>query len=181
VSFSDKKAQPVNPYLIARPVGLTEIPAESRNQLLKNTNELNINSHPLDNIAVDCFYSAVANSAYVNNSRIKLPPKFADYMKSSRVEYTKALRLLRQLKEVSSNGNNAPEPYYMNTRYSRLKTLMLDMDETLIHSEEFDNAKSQRGHPKQYDFVIEMQTNNKKQKIGVYIRPHCVQFLKKMS
>jgi len=39
--------------------------------------------------------------------------------------------------------------------------MLLDMDETLIHSEELDPAKIQKNHPNRYDFVIEMETNQR--------------------
>ncbi len=55
------------------------------------------------------------------------------------------------------------------------------MDETLIHSEEYQESKDQRGNPKRYDFVIEMLANGKQHKIGVYIRPYCMEFLQRLK
>ncbi len=90
------------------------------------------------------------------------------------------MRLLRMLKDPSVK-KEAPEAFYLKNHHSRQKTLLLDMDETLIHSEEYDHNKDQRGHPKRYDFVIEMQSGNRKQKIGVYIRPYCLEFLQRLK
>lgn len=127
-----------------------------------------------------CTYHAIIKCAYSSSSNYKIPAQFSEYLKSARQEYTKALRLLRMLKD-SNSVKNAPEPFYMNTRYSKNKTMLLDMDETLIHSEELDPAKTQKGHPNKYDFVIEMETNQRVQKIGVYIRPHCFEFLTQLK
>lgn len=54
-------------------------------------------------------------------------------------------------------------------------TLLVDMDETLIHSEEWKAGVK-------YDEVVEI-TNpiGKKEKIGVYVRPYCLEFLQRMS
>lgn len=88
-----------------------------------------------------CTYHAIIKCAYSSSSNFKIPPQFSEYLKGARQEYTKALRLLRLLKD-SNTEKNLPEPYYMSTRYSRSKTMLLDMDETLIHSEELDPAKA---------------------------------------
>jgi predicted HAD superfamily phosphohydrolase YqeG len=65
----------------------------------------------------------------------------------------------------------------MPNSYTRKKTLLLDMDETLIHSEELDPAKLTQSHPNKYDFNIEIFANNKLNKIGIYTRPFMKEFL----
>ena len=54
-------------------------------------------------------------------------------------------------------------------------TLLVDMDETLIHSEEWRaNAK--------YDEVVSIvNPQGRVEKIGVYVRPYCIEFLERMS
>lgn len=170
----ERTLKPTNPYLTTRPIEnpiiekLVKFRDEIKNDLSKcKMNHTNI-------------FSAVASCAYTNSSNAQYPECFTEYMRSARQEYTKGLRLNRQLKD-NSVTKGAPEPFYMARRYSRSKTLLLDMDETLIHSEEYDNSKNQRGHPKRYDFVIEMNANNRSTKIGVYIRPYCLEFLRRMS
>jgi Dullard-like phosphatase family protein len=54
-------------------------------------------------------------------------------------------------------------------------TLLLDMDETLIHSEEYKPGG-------RYDMVIEIRApNGRIEKIGVFIRPYCMEFLRRMN
>lgn len=128
----------------------------------------------------NCVFHAIVKNTYQSSSNARLPADFSEYLKSARQEYTKALRLARLLKDTNSI-KNAPEPFYMGSRYSKNKTLLLDMDETLIHSEELDLSKTQKNHPNKYDFLIEMETNQRVQKIGVHVRPHCMEFLRRMK
>lgn len=51
----------------------------------------------------------------------------------------------------------------------------MDLDETLIHSEEYSALKT-------YDKVITVQMKDDHyEKIGIMVRPYCVQFLRSMS
>merc|ERR1712032_1159022 len=59
----------------------------------------------------------------------------------------------------------------------RKKTLILDLDETLIHSEAFQEGKK-------YAKVLEfpsLMTPGVIDKLGVYIRPYCAEFLERMA
>ena len=177
--FEETKLKTQNPYLNSQP--RQENHQKFVSNLRQFTNQIMSNQEPKRQTqSGTCIFDAVANCAYNNSINSTKPENFNEYMRSARQEYTKALRLLRQLKDNSSE-NGEPEPYYMSRRYTRSKTLLLDMDETLIHSEEFEEEKYKRGHPQRYDFVIEMHANGRIHKIGVYIRPHCMDFLRKLS
>lgn len=172
----ETKLKPSNPYLLTKP---TE--KMVHNDLEEFTNHLMSSQDPRREIMEGtCIFQAVSKCSYTNLNDPQKPHNFAEYMRSARQEYTKALRLLRQLKD-SSQPIGDPEPFYMKRRYTRSKTLLLDMDETLIHSEEFQAEKYKRGHPEKYDFVVELFANGRTHKIGVYIRPYCMDFLRKMA
>lgn len=54
-------------------------------------------------------------------------------------------------------------------------TLLVDMDETLIHSEEWKTGVK-------YDEVVEIvNPMGMKEKIGVFVRPYCLEFLQRMA
>ena len=67
-------------------------------------------------------------------------------------------------------------PLRLKGKMSGIKTLLVDLDETLIHAEDFNAAKK-------YDIVVELsQTGNyRADRIGVNFRPYCRQFLERMS
>ena len=67
-------------------------------------------------------------------------------------------------------------PYKKNlSKNDKSQTLILDLDETLIHSEEAISTKK-------YDTVLTITlSNNRPQRIGLKLRPYCTQFLEKMS
>jgi len=136
-------------------------PAESQSSLRNFTNHLTAHEDKKNySRSGTNIIPTIASFAYLDSNKSQLPNNFNDYMKSSRQEYTKALRLYRQLNDSSCSIGD-PEVYYLPKRYSRNKTLLLDMDETLIHSEEYEPEKGQRSHPRRYDFVIEMNTNGR--------------------
>jgi CTD small phosphatase-like protein 2 len=54
-------------------------------------------------------------------------------------------------------------------------TLLVDMDETIIHSEEWKAGVN-------YDEVVEIiNPMGKTEKIGVFVRPYCLEFLERMA
>ena len=68
-------------------------------------------------------------------------------------------------------GNTLNLPGSGNARI----TLMVDMDETLIHSEEFRPGV-------RYDEVVQIRNPmGGQEKIGVFVRPYCVEFLQRMA
>jgi Dullard-like phosphatase family protein len=79
----------------------------------------------------------------------------------------KVLRLITS-KQFRGNAINLPGT-------ANSYTLLVDMDETLIHSEEWKSGVK-------YDEVIEI-TNpmGMKEKIGVFVRPYCLEFLQRMA
>lgn len=68
--------------------------------------------------------------------------------------------------------NSVTIPVNLNPNLS--KTLIQDLDETLIRSEEAHAGK-------QYDKIIEVQIHNNLQKIGIRLRPFCIEFLRSLS
>ena len=74
----------------------------------------------------------MSKEKYRTKTNKNLHSKFNEYLREARQEYTKALRLERKLNEQYCDYKK-PEEFFMSTRYSRKKTLLLDMDETLIH------------------------------------------------
>lgn len=89
-------------------------------------------------------------------------------MRLSKIEYKKA----KQLEALSRQCQASGDVVYLQNSYSRLKTLLLDMDETLIHSEEFKPGVK-------YDLVVKIPgcPPGAKDQIGVFVRPFCREFL----
>lgn len=61
--------------------------------------------------------------------------------------------------------------------FKKLKTIILDLDETLIHSEDYVPGRN-------YDYVFVMDNltfPHKKDEIGVFFRPYLMEFLEKLS
>ncbi len=57
--------------------------------------------------------------------------------------------------------------------FGKKKTLVLDLDETLIHC--YENLEMET------DLVLSMTVDGSKVKVGVNIRPHVMTFLKRMA
>ena len=96
---------------------------------------------------------------------------FADYLSTSRQELLKA----RKLQKAAETNFKLGDSVYLPSSYSRRKTLLLDMDETLIHSEEYKQGTV-------YDLIIDMAGMMRNtQKIGVFIRPYCREFLERLK
>lgn len=111
-----------------------------------------------------CYYKRISEGKY----RSVNDPSFFQYMRNCKIEYTKAKHLEAMARKIPASG----EAVYLQNSYSRTKTLLLDMDETLIHSEEFKQGVS-------YNLVVKIPgcppgANNK---IGVFVRPFCKEFL----
>ncbi|CAD8054655.1 unnamed protein product [Paramecium primaurelia] len=70
-----------------------------------------------------------------------------------------------------------PQQYTFSTKIKPQlkiqKTLIIDLDETLVHCNEFSCLKS--------DFFIPVVYNEKTYQVGISIRPHAQQFLKNMA
>jgi Dullard-like phosphatase family protein len=116
--------------------------------------------------AANCIYQRLSDS----NFALPGPKGFAEFMRASKQDFAKAKRLERAVQgQPCLTG-----PVYLPRNFRHKPTLLLDMDETLIHSEEF------KGHRK-YDIVVEMGGSGQpKAKIGVFVRPYCKEFLRRM-
>lgn len=68
----------------------------------------------------------------------------------------------------------------------RYKTIILDLDETLIRSEDISRSDIEKNgldnYRLTYDTIVEVTSiKNHEKTIGVRLRPYCTQFLKEMS
>lgn len=97
-------------------------------------------------------------------------PQFSQYLRSCKAEYVKA----KQLEAISKGRPTSGEQVYLPKSFGKSKTLLLDMDETLIHSEEFKSGVS-------YDYVVQIPGMSADDKIGVFVRPYCKEFLREMK
>ena len=114
-----------------------------------------------------CFFRRLHQRNYIR----AFEDGFADYLSTCRQELLKAKKLLKASKVSSKAG----EPVYLPRTYTRKKVILLDMDETLIHSEEYKQGTV-------YDLIIDMTGLMKNtEKIGVFIRPYCRQFLERLK
>jgi len=78
--------------------------------------------------------------------------------------------------EKSSNNKNK---YLLPEKTSNKKTLVLDLDETLVHS--VGGIVANPGTPSQSDFTIKVPQINSSHDIHVMVRPHVEEFLERMS
>lgn len=77
-------------------------------------------------------------------------------------------------KHFACNQFNSSQKLNLS-KNEKAQTLVLDLDETLIHSEEANCSKT-------YDKVLTITlSNNRAQRIGLKLRPNCREFLEKMS
>ena len=70
--------------------------------------------------------------------------------------------------------------FLLPEKTSNKKTLVLDLDETLVHS--VGGMENGEGGEPQYDFIIQIpQNNNSSHDVHVMVRPHVEEFLQRMS
>lgn len=124
----------------------------NRNQQDKSSSLSNFNTPKIDRFAKgfsSSYNYLIASGKYQNTSN----QDFLDYLNQCKKEYKKALNLRRdqspprrnvQLNNINHSNKNKK---YLNSNFIDKKTLMIDLDETLIHSEEFVQDK-------QYDFIF---------------------------
>ena len=76
-------------------------------------------------------------------------------------------------------SNNNKNKYLLPEKTSNKKTLVLDLDETLVHS--VGGIVTNPGTPSQSDFTIKVPQINSSHDIHVMVRPHVEEFLERMS
>lgn len=93
-----------------------------------------------------------------------------EFLRNSKQEWETVMKVQRLIAGKQFRGNTVNLP-----GASKGITLLVDMDETIIHSEEWKAGVK-------YDEVVEI-TNpmGKIEKIGVFVRPYCLEFLQRMS
>ena len=105
--------------------------------------------------------------------------KLTQYIASSVIQYG----ISRKAKQCLTLSNVLPKEELMQDKLTiydkKRKTIVLDLDETLIHSETYEFHKN-------YDLVIDVkyQDNNhtsNSQKIGVCLRPYCRNFINNLA
>ena len=70
--------------------------------------------------------------------------------------------------------------FLLPEKTSNKKTLVLDLDETLVHS--VGGVENGEGGEPQHDFIIQIpQSNNSSHDVHVMVRPHVEEFLQRMS
>ena len=70
--------------------------------------------------------------------------------------------------------------FLLPEKTSNKKTLVLDLDETLVHS--VGGMENGEGGEPQHDFIIQIpQSNNSSHDVHVMVRPHVEEFLQRMS
>ena len=81
---------------------------------------------------------------------------------------------LKQFRSLSPNITKNKKKFLLPKKNSKKKTLVLDLDETLVHS---------CGIPFEFpsDFIIQIEQDNDIHDIHVLVRPHVEEFLEKMS
>lgn len=93
-----------------------------------------------------------------------------EFFNHSKQEWETVMKVKRLITGKQFRGNTVNLP-----GVTRGTTLLVDMDETLIHSEEWKAGAK-------YDEVVDIvNPMGKIEKIGVYVRPYCLEFLQRIS
>ena len=126
---------------------ITNIPNPNSNILLNNNN----NDNNQANIANQIYHQYQTTSSFTNLNKP-----------------------LKQFRSLSPNYDRSRRKYLLPKKNSKKKTLVLDLDETLVHSCGVPfNCPS--------DFIIQIEQDNDIHDIHVLVRPHVEEFLEKMS
>lgn len=106
--------------------------------------------------------------------RDKSDPQYSEFIQSLKEQYNIA-------KRIRDSGFASIVEKKTTVRlkrdFKKLKTIILDLDETLIHSEDFVPGRS-------YDYIFVMDNTtypHKKDEIGVFFRPYLMEFLERLS
>ena len=145
----------------------------------RNKNQIN---HPIAQLGKNCKYGGYASGTrlqtgnsyyeriYLSDYSGKGLRGWNEYMVHSKEEWQTVLKVKRLIAGKQFRGSTINIP-----GVSPGFTLLVDMDETLIHSEEWKYGV-------RYDEVVEI-TNplGRVEKIGVFVRPYCLEFLERMA
>jgi Dullard-like phosphatase family protein len=108
-----------------------------------------------------------------------------DYRDKNDPQYSEFIAALREqfniAKRVRDSGFGSivekKNTVRLKRDFKKLKTIILDLDETLIHSEDYVPGRN-------YDYIFMMDNlalPHKKDEIGVFFRPYLMEFLERLS
>ena len=144
---------------------------ENTNIKIENNESLetNENNNNIDNIN---------NKIYTHNQTLNnfKNIKTNDSTSINNNEISKIFYRSLSREEKSNNNKNK---YLLPEKTSNKKTLVLDLDETLVHS--VGGIVANPGTPSQSDFTIKVPQINSSHDIHVMVRPHVEEFLERMS
>ena len=151
----------------SRRTGSGMIPANLDHSLYEGLNSGRTRFVPKTHYSKKTFYEKIKSGNYFANHR-----QWNEWKKHAADE----LKIVRMVQNMIRGQQFTGRQVYLPGNNNHKKfTLLLDMDETLIHSEEY-----RQGAP--YDMSIElMAPTGRAERIGVYIRPYCLEFLRRMS
>lgn len=125
---------------------------------------LNDNSHIYKG---KTFYEKIFSKSFDDAMRSHA---WVDYIRNSKEE----LNTVKNVQKIIKGQRFTGEKVYLPGSYKGI-TILLDLDETLIHSEE-------RKPGVEYDMNLELKNpDGRVEHIGVMIRPYCYEFLERMS
>jgi RNA polymerase II subunit A small phosphatase-like protein len=99
--------------------------------------------------------------------------------KSSSINNNEISKIFYRSLSPSEGSSNNKKKYLLPEKTSNKKTLVLDLDETLVHS--VGGVGSNPGTPSQSDFTIKVPQINSSHDVHVMVRPHVEEFLERMS
>ena len=136
---------------------------------ISNGNKNNIN---LDNILTNIPNPNSNNNNNNINEKQVNEQIYHQYQTTS--SFTSIIKPSKQYRSLSPNENKNRKKCLLPKKTSNKKTLVLDLDETLVHScgVPFDCPS---------DFIIQIEQDNDIHDIHVLVRPHVEEFLEKMS
>ena len=151
----------------------------------KNITNNNSNNMNLDNILTN-IQNLNSNSKIINNNNNiyitknnitdneNSNPNQIYYQYQTTSSFTNINKSINQFRSLSPQNNKNRYKYLLPLKNSNKKTLVLDLDETLVHSCGVPfNCPS--------DFIIQIEQDNDIHDIHVLVRPHVEEFLEKMS
>ncbi len=151
----------------------------------KNISSNNSNNMNLDNIITN-IPNPNSNSKIINNNNNiyitnnnnitnneNQNPNQIYYQYQTTSSFTNINKSLKPFRSLSPKNNKNKFKYLLPSKNSNKKTLVLDLDETLVHSCGVPfNCPS--------DFIIQIEQDNDIHDIHVLVRPHVEEFLERM-
>ena len=148
---------------------ITNIPNPNTNTILNNNKNTINNSNTINNTNN---INNANNTNIVNNENQNPNQVYKQYQTTT--SFSNVNDSIKRFRSLSPNINKNNKKYLLPKKNSNKKTLVLDLDETLVHSCGVPfNCPS--------DFIIQIEQDNDIHDIHVLVRPHVEEFLEKMS